>query len=134
MSEGRRKKVIDAYRAAVKEEYHRLRSLDDTLAFGGLRRAVASRIPDLTDAEFYEAECVVITELECDADCYSSLASVAERHGQWRGESARHLAERAAEAGDLEAIALLSKLLKATFVHPTQGVRLPARGPRNARY
>lgn len=127
MREERRKKVVDAYRAAVKEEYHRLRTLDDVSAFGGLRRAVASRIPDLTDAEFYEAECVVMTELECDADCFTSLASVAERHGQWRGESARHLAERAAEAGDLEAVALLSKLTKATRVHPILGVRLGRR-------
>jgi len=126
MTEERRKKVIDTCRAAVKEEFRKLRSIDDISALGGLRRAVASRLPDLTDAEYCEAEYVVITELKGDADCYSTLASVAERHGQWRGESARQMAERAAEAGDVEAIALLSKLIKATLVHPTLGVRRAA--------
>ena len=129
MGEERLKTVTDAYRATVKE-FHRLRSLDDISTFGGLRRAVASRIPDLTDAEYCEAEYIVIRELELSADCYSTLALVAERHGQHRGESARQLAERAAEAGDVAAVALLSKLLKAAFVHYTLGVR---RGPRNAR-
>jgi hypothetical protein len=123
MSEERHKKIINAYRAALKEDFRKLRSPDDIAGFGGLRRAVASRIGDLTDAEYCEAEYVVITELELDADCYSTLASVAERHGQRRGESARQLAERAAEGGDIEAIALLSKLIKATLVHPTLGVR-----------
>ena len=61
----------------------------------------------------------MIATLGADADCYSTLASVAERHGQWRGESARYLAERAAEAGDVETIALLSKFIKATLVHST---------------
>ena len=115
MSEERRKKVIDPCKADVKEDFRKLRSIDDISAFGGLRRAVSLRIPDLTDAEYFEAEYVVIARLGGDADCYSTLASVAERHGQWRGESARHLAERAAEAGDVEAIALLSKLIKASF-------------------
>ena len=82
MTEERRKRVIDTCRAAVKEEFRKLRSIDDISALGGLRRAVASRLPDLTDAEYCEAEYVVITELKGDADCYSTLASVAERHAR----------------------------------------------------